>query len=145
MDDPKEVCLKLNLLLTYEKLCEEFPVENRIRMLRCCVDNTSHDINDEAFDVVLKCLKLQGDNLSWLPFELHSTWKSGFDGFYIIPTHAIKRIKQDLPILKLLLQKADVYGIDFNARNPEGKTLYELVTSDERMKEVVGEIQCLHL
>ena len=35
-----------------------------------------------------------------------------------------------LPIIELMLQKADVYGIDFKARTTKGKTLFQLALSD---------------
>ena len=133
MDDPKEICLKLNLLQTYEKLCEEFPVKLvYLRMLKCCYNSETMEINTEAFDMVLKCFKAQG-SLSALPFEIYNFLIFKLNGWKNRSIRLKISIKHDLPILEHLLKKADVYGIEFNARNHEEfflPTLLELAMSD---------------
>ena len=89
------------------------------------------DISVKTFDMVLNCLKIQGEkleNLSLILFRrsmIHYGYKPMDKD--ILETDILR--SRYLPILELMLQKADVYGIDFNARDKNGKTFIEWALS----------------
>ena len=126
---PEEVCLQFNLFKTFENLFKECPniLQFDIIYFHFCVKrNYKQEINMKAVEILLKCLKIQGKDLTIFHLELYENWT-----LFSAPEH----VELNLPIIELLLQKADVYGINFNARSRmtrilKGKTLFELATSN---------------
>ena len=118
MYDPKSACLKTSMLQIFGNLCKEFPIREE-QMLSYI--HEAMEIDCYTVDMVFKCLEMQGEDLKQLHLTIYR--KS--------PLRYSQLMKKYLLLLQFMIEKANVYGFDLNAKGREGKTLFKLAMRDQ--------------